>query len=261
MDKRLCLWDRSQLQCKDLVGHNGSISKVKVDSRNVAISAAYDAALLIWVLDSLECAQGLFKGHKDAVLDFEWVNSLCVSGDRSGGLALWDVNTGKTLKQEIAHNGGVSKIKFLSDESNSVYMSTGLKDGVLNVYDMRTQKTVSKDRVHGGAINFLGVTPNGEVITSSADKSIKMFQIGNSKPISVQKTTDSVFCGDIYGDKVVVGCGDGNILTFDTRQNLECVWGYGVDEVGAVHCLKVLQDGKSIITGGDAGQPLKVNLV
>lgn len=94
MDKRLCLWDRSQLQCKDLVGHNGSISKVKVDSRNVAISAAYDAALLIWVLDSLECAQGLFKGHKDAVLDFEWVNSLCVSGDRSGGIALWDVNTG-----------------------------------------------------------------------------------------------------------------------------------------------------------------------
>ena len=31
MDKRLCLWDRSAVKCQDLVGHNGSISKVKVD--------------------------------------------------------------------------------------------------------------------------------------------------------------------------------------------------------------------------------------
>jgi WD40 repeat protein len=56
MDKRLCLWDKSAATCKDLVGHNGSISKVKVDNRNVAISAAYDSALLVWQLDTLECA-------------------------------------------------------------------------------------------------------------------------------------------------------------------------------------------------------------
>lgn len=119
-------------------------------------------------------------------------------------------------------------------------MTTGLKDGLLNVYDMRSLKPIMKARVHGGAINFLGVTPNGEVITGSADKSIKIFEIGNPKPILAQKTTDAVFCGEIYADKAVVGCGDGNILTFDTRQNLECLWGYGVDEVGAVHCLEVI---------------------
>jgi len=28
MDKRLCLWERSGVVCKDLQGHNGSISKV-----------------------------------------------------------------------------------------------------------------------------------------------------------------------------------------------------------------------------------------
>jgi WD40 repeat protein len=43
MDKRLCLWDKGIVQCKDLVGHNGSISKVKVDSSNIAISASYDS--------------------------------------------------------------------------------------------------------------------------------------------------------------------------------------------------------------------------
>lgn len=48
MDKRLCLWERTGVVCKDLSGHNGSISKVKVDEKNVAISAAYDSALLVW---------------------------------------------------------------------------------------------------------------------------------------------------------------------------------------------------------------------
>lgn len=72
MDKRLCLWEKGAIKCHDLVGHNGSISKVKVDSNNVAISSAYDSSLLVWRLDSKECVQGLFKGHKDAVLEFDW---------------------------------------------------------------------------------------------------------------------------------------------------------------------------------------------
>ena len=80
-----------------MVGHNGSISKVKVDNNNVAISAAYDASLLVWKLDGLECVQGLFKGHKEAVMEFAWHQSLCVSGDRAGGVAIWDINAGTTL--------------------------------------------------------------------------------------------------------------------------------------------------------------------
>lgn len=35
---------------------------------------------------------------------------------------------------------------------------------------------------------------------------------------------------------VVTGCGDGNILAFDLN-NLECLWGYGADDKGAVHCV------------------------
>ena len=31
MDKLLCLWDAKAVKCQNLVGHNGSISKVKVD--------------------------------------------------------------------------------------------------------------------------------------------------------------------------------------------------------------------------------------
>jgi len=55
MDKLLCLWDAKVVKCQNLVGHNGSISKVKVDPNNIAVTAAYDSALLVWNLDTREC--------------------------------------------------------------------------------------------------------------------------------------------------------------------------------------------------------------
>ena len=70
-----------------------------VDSNNVGISSSYDSSLLVWNLDTIECAQGLFNGHKDPVVEFEWNNSLVVSGDRGGSMALWDINTGQSIMQ------------------------------------------------------------------------------------------------------------------------------------------------------------------
>ena len=102
-----------------------------VDSQNFGISASYDSSLLVWNLDTLEAAQGLFNGHKDAVVEFQWRNSLVVSGDRGGSMAIWDINTGKTLRtMKNIHKGHISKIEFYSDGvDNNLILSTGLKDG------------------------------------------------------------------------------------------------------------------------------------
>jgi uncharacterized protein with PQ loop repeat len=54
------------------------------------------------------------------------------------------------------------------------------------------------------------------IITGSADKTVKKFDIMNSyKPISVMNTTDSIFCGKVISNIAICGCGDGNILAFD----------------------------------------------
>ena len=98
MDNMLCLWDSKVLRCSNLAGHNSTISKIEVDENNCGISASYDASLLIWDLDRLECSQGLFNAHKDAVVEFAWSNSLIVSGDRGGSMAIWDMNSGQAIK-------------------------------------------------------------------------------------------------------------------------------------------------------------------
>lgn len=73
-------------------------------------------------------------------------------------------------------------------------------------------------------------------------------------------TTDAVFCGEVLANLAIVGCGDGNLLAFDLDKN-ECLYGYGCDTAGAVHCMAINDDKDCIVTGGDSGQGLCVNFM
>jgi hypothetical protein len=66
-------------------------------------------------------------------------------------------------------------------------------------------------------------------------------------------TTDAVFCGKIIQNNLAIaGCGDGNILAFNLDTN-ECLYGYGADQMGAVHCMAPTEDFSGLVTGGDSG--------
>jgi WD40 repeat protein len=105
-----------------------------------------------------------------------------------------------------------------------------MKDGVLAVHDMRTHQLVKKEKVHGGAINMLDTSMSSFIVTGSADKTLKKFDIiSGFKHAGTMQTTDAVFCGKIIQNNLAIaGCGDGNIIAFDLDSN-ECLYGYGAD--------------------------------
>ena len=107
---------------------------------------------------------------------------------------------------------------------------------------------------------MLTCNSSGQIVTGAADKMLKLFDLRSGSgqslsPVMTMQATDAVFCGEVVGESnlIIVGCGDGNILAFDTNQDGECIYGYGADDVGAVHCLKVTPDRKAVVTGGDSG--------
>ena len=55
----------------------------------IGISASYDATMILWDLGSKAMSQKLIGPHKEAIMDFEWKNSLLISGDKSGVVAIW----------------------------------------------------------------------------------------------------------------------------------------------------------------------------
>lgn len=95
-----------------------------VDSKNVGIVSSYDTTLSIWNLDNSKC-EGLLAGHSKPVTEFDWKNSLCVSGDRDGTINIWDINKAKCIKSKKIHNGQVAKIVLYSDGSSSNLILSG----------------------------------------------------------------------------------------------------------------------------------------
>jgi WD40 repeat protein len=96
-----------------------------VDNTDTAIVGSYDSTLSIWNLNSGECANILSGPHGKAVTEFDWRNSLCVSGDRDGLLCVWDINKAKCIKSRKVHNGQVSKIVLYSDGANANLILSG----------------------------------------------------------------------------------------------------------------------------------------
>lgn len=56
---------------------------------HIGISASYDATIILWDLAKRDMSEKLIGPHKEAIMDFEWANSLLVSGDKSGVVAIW----------------------------------------------------------------------------------------------------------------------------------------------------------------------------
>ena len=53
----------------------------------------------------------------DAIIDFAWSNSLAVSGDKTGIIAFWDVNTGQAIRLTKGHGTAVGKVSFYQDDA------------------------------------------------------------------------------------------------------------------------------------------------
>ena len=259
MDSLICLWESSGVKCKTLTAHTGSISKIVADKNTgVFLSSSYDSSVRIWNESSmgpLACLSGV---HKGPVTEMNWQSSLCISTDKTGLCALWDINSEKCVSKNKWHMSQVSNVIFHSDVKNNLIITTGVNDGILNVVDMRDMKKIFHEPVHKMAINFVGTNGNNLLVTGAADKYLKVFDINKGfQVIGELKSTDAVFCGDICGNAVAAGCGDGNLLCYNLN-TMECAWGYGCEKKGGIKFVKFVPEKMKILTGGDSGQGLEL---
>ena len=259
MDAQLCLWDRSWMKCQSLFSHKGSISNIIVDSSNIAMSCGYDSSVQLTSLDPF-ASIGILKGaHKGPVTQIAWQNSLAVTGGRDGEVVFWDVNTEKYIYKAALHSSPVANITFHSENDANLILTAGSSDGKLNAIDMRTNEAVFSKRIHGGSINVMQVLGDDLLLTASADKNIIVSDLRDKANVICQsKAPESIICGEVEAGALIVGCTDGNLLSYDI-ETLECKWGFGADNKGAVNALSVARKKGKIVAGGDCGQGIMLN--
>lgn len=256
MDSKLCLWDARGTRCDDLLGHTASISLVKCDENNIAVSASYDASIKAWDLNRKACIQTLQDEHMAPIFTFFWRNSLVASGDKSGKICFWDINTGQCIGSSSEHRQAIMAIDFLNDPE-TVLLSGGM-DGKVCVWDLRTSSCVCTVQAHKGSTNCMTISkPHGGpayVVTGGSDKMCRVLDPRESFGVCMElrehkDVVTTVQCAD---DIVMSGAGNGWVLAHDINSG-KCFYGVGASESGAVHCVELLPP-KYMLTAGDDGK-------
>merc|ERR1719469_110054 len=217
MDSKICLWNAAGVACADLMGHIGSVSRVRTHAlRSIAISSGYDRTLRAWDLRS-KTEVACCTGHSAPVMDFVWVDDVVASGDRSGMVMVWDASRGEAVASLKGHKGHITAMLAMPNSpgtpsipgmgGDTPTIATGAQDGQIRVWDLRQKLNVCTLAAHpGGAVNDICMT------------------MGSRPPVLVS-----------------IGA-DGRLLTIDPRAGFKTLAEFGGITDDFIYSLLVLDD-------------------
>lgn len=262
MDGVICYWHNSEVKCENFIGHKGSISKLLIDKNDVIISSSYDCSLKIWPLTNLNSTlsfsgESLEGFHQDPILDFSWSNSLLISGDKAGKVVFWDINVAKAISNKNFHTGPCQITHLTSINENSLVVTAGQKDGKLIIYDLRESRPIYSKKVHLGSINTI-LSYKEMLITGSADKKVKLFDIKNLENNQTFEVSESVEVGKNVDSAALFGLSNGFLVCLDLNQKKIC-YNFGCSKSGAVRVIETCLENNSILIGSDDPCPIFIS--
>lgn len=110
MDSTVRIWDMEHGHClRVLDGHSILVGLLGI-TPNYLVSAAADSTLRIWCPETGTCRQVLW-GHRGAITCFQHDENTVISGSE-GGIKMWDIKTGRLIRDLITGVDGVWRVAF-----------------------------------------------------------------------------------------------------------------------------------------------------
>jgi WD40 repeat protein len=105
-----------------------------------------------------------------------------LAGGDVGPLRLWDVETGKQLREFSGHEGWTSQATFTPDGKQ--VLSGGNQDKSLRLWDVATGRQVRAFTGHTDAVLSVAVSPDGRLaLSGSADKTLRIWELATGKEV------------------------------------------------------------------------------
>lgn len=269
MDGRLWLWGNSGIRGCEAAGHTGPIAQVGVQfSSGLAVSCSYDKSVRVWDVAGVRarCAATL-AGHTAPVMLMAIAGGGTIaSGDRGGSLMVWDATAGRSKwSAGSAHEGHVTALAWFDDGTSGAawtsLLLSGGQDGRLAVWDVRARRVVHRAAPHAnaqgrGAVGGIvagGAAASGMVVTSGADKTLRVFDPTSSfTETTCVALTDFPYSLAAAGGLALVGCGDGTVHVVDVAAGggTALLYALGANR-GAVRALSATKE--YLLCAGDDG--------
>lgn len=172
--------------------------------------------------------------HKSPILCLQFDEQFLITGSYDGSVAVWDIETGKLLRQLEGHLTTVTALKF-----DSLKLITASRDQTVCVWNYRTGDRVCTFRGHEGPV--LCIDCNKRLIASgSADNNIKVWDFSTKTCFTLRGHTDWVQSVKVHSESGTLysGSQDTTIRMWDLKTKT-CLAVFGGSEFEGAHVAQI----------------------
>lgn len=178
---RLWLADTRQ-EVRRIEGHQGAVTTVgfSPDGKSM-LTAGEDGVAYIWNVETGETLHTLV-GHKGAILGakFSPDNNIVATAGEDHTARLWNLTTAEVRILQT-HQDFVESIDFSKDGKQVV---TSSLDRTVATWDALTGKLLHRAEVHDSEVWDAIFTPRGNIVSTGADRNIKMWNIPHKDSVA-----------------------------------------------------------------------------
>ncbi len=173
-DGSVRVWDLDTMRCRHVLqASHTRICAIAIssDSQHLA-SSDMNGRLWLWPLANDQPSQPL-EGHRHEIdaLAFHPSQPQLASGSTSGTIRLWHTSRG-TTQHTFRHRAGITHLVFSTDGK---YLISGDRQGLICVWDLDKHQLRTDIQAHDSAIEYLGFTPQGQLISAGRDHTVRLW--------------------------------------------------------------------------------------
>jgi len=139
------------------------------------------------------------KKHTDWVtaLSFTTDGKQLISGDRAGGMAVWDCQ-GHELQSISAHEGAITGIACRGNLA-----ATSSEDGTVKFWDIAEGKQLKSWHAHDGGVRSVAFAADGRILTSGRDRLVRLWDSDGNSIKQFEPLNDIAMQAACAGGKII----------------------------------------------------------
>ncbi len=103
-----------------------------------------------------------------------------LAGAWDGSIRLWDVATGKEIRQYTGHRGWVRSVAFSPD--GKIFASGG-KDKIIRIWETSTGKEIRRLEGHRSDISYVSFSPDGKLLASVEALALRLWDAATGREV------------------------------------------------------------------------------